>query len=244
MRMVKLLLVALTLALLPQALAAQGADDAIQAGAWERSMRSIDRLLLAEKFERAKEEADRLLAEMCDGIAAGSGAAGYLSTAVLLRAVAEAGLGNERDARWDHAIAGTLHADFLKMNFAAYGEDVSRVLGSDPPTPPEAGEGEDAPGGSEAESSMTPPKAITTPKPKYPVAKIHRCISAPVVVAAIVGADGLPSRPRLLSQQYPVLGFAALDVLRDWRFEPARLNGKAIAVFYTLTVNYKIPRCR
>lgn len=244
MRIAKPLLLALLLSLFPQAVAAQGAEDAIQTAAWERSMRSIDRLLLAEKFERAKKEAGRLLAEMCDGIAAGPGAASYLSTAVLLRAIAEAGLGNERDARWDHAVAGTLRAEFLDMSFAAYGEEVSRVLGSAPAALPEAGDGDDAPAGAEAEGPVTPPKAIKTPKPKYPVAKVHRCIHAPVVVTAVVGTDGLPSLPRLLSQQYPVLGFAALDVLRDWRFEPARRNGKAVAVFYTLTVNYKIPRCR
>ena len=65
-------------------------------------------------------------------------------------------------------------------------------------------------------------------------------ISGPVVVSAIIDSRGMPSRPQILTAVDPMLGYAAAAALREWRFEPARLDGEPVAVEYRLTVNYRI----
>ena len=38
----------------------------------------------------------------------------------------------------------------------------------------------------------------------------------------------------------PLLDTAALDAVRKWRFTPTLLNGKAVAVVMTVTVDFKL----
>ncbi len=33
---------------------------------------------------------------------------------------------------------------------------------------------------------------------------------------------------------------AAVDAIKKWRFEPATLHGKPVAVYYNLTVNFRL----
>jgi hypothetical protein len=40
----------------------------------------------------------------------------------------------------------------------------------------------------------------------------------------------------------PTMAYIALDALREWEFEPARLDGEPIESFYTLTVNFRSAR--
>jgi TonB family protein len=37
----------------------------------------------------------------------------------------------------------------------------------------------------------------------------------------------------------PTLSYAALEALRRWKFEPARVGGTPIAFLFNLTINYK-----
>jgi outer membrane biosynthesis protein TonB len=41
----------------------------------------------------------------------------------------------------------------------------------------------------------------------------------------------------------PVLALAAFDALRQWRFEPARLGDQPVAVFFSLTVSFRVRQC-
>ena len=40
----------------------------------------------------------------------------------------------------------------------------------------------------------------------------------------------------------PALDQAAIDAVRRWRYEPAELNGTAIPVIITVTVNFSLAR--
>ena len=64
-----------------------------------------------------------------------------------------------------------------------------------------------------------------------------------VVVEAIIGLDGLPYAPQLRSRRYPVMGFAVMETLRRWRFEPARLDGKPVRTIYNLTTSFALRGC-
>ena len=108
----------------------------------------------------------------------------------------------------------------------------------------EAGsEGKVASGDMTSKESVIPPRKIRTPRPKYPFGKYGACIDGPIVVQIIINEQGMPTHPRLLTTQDPVLGFAAMEALRNWRFKPARLEGEPVSVYYNLTVNFKLPIC-
>jgi TonB family protein len=59
-----------------------------------------------------------------------------------------------------------------------------------------------------------------------------------VVVEAIVDADGSVKQARVL-RSIPLLDEAALEAVRQWRFEPTLLNGQPVPVIMTLTVNFQ-----
>ena len=53
------------------------------------------------------------------------------------------------------------------------------------------------------------------------------------MVEAIIGEDGVPRHPLVLTRYaVPAMKYVVLDSLREWRFEPARLDGKPVTVYY------------
>jgi protein TonB len=65
-------------------------------------------------------------------------------------------------------------------------------------------------------------------------------VAGKIVVETILGEDGVPRHPLVLTQGegVPAMKYVALHSLREWRFEPARLEGKPVKVYYVLTVNF------
>jgi outer membrane biosynthesis protein TonB len=41
----------------------------------------------------------------------------------------------------------------------------------------------------------------------------------------------------------PVLFFTATEAMRRWKFEPARLDGEPVKVYYRMTFDYQIQFC-
>lgn len=59
----------------------------------------------------------------------------------------------------------------------------------------------------------------------------------------MIDEQGRPRRPEVVSFEDAVLEFSALEALRKWRFEPARLQGQAVKAYYDLTVDYRKDVC-
>ena len=70
---------------------------------------------------------------------------------------------------------------------------------------------------------MTParrqPKVVHEVKPRYPPDAMSAKISGTVEVEATVGTDGTVTDVRML-RSIPGLDEAAMDAVRQWRFEP------------------------
>lgn len=79
------------------------------------------------------------------------------------------------------------------------------------------------------------------PKPKFPPGVEQ--LRGQVVLQSIIGADGTISRIRVDKTLHPAYDGECVGALQQWRFEPARLNGRAVNVYFRLTVNF-IPRKR
>jgi protein TonB len=70
------------------------------------------------------------------------------------------------------------------------------------------------------------PRYRTNPKPDYPIASQRRREEGVVVLNVAVDAGGTPTSISLeRSSGHPLLDRAALDAVRRWTFEPARLGG-------------------
>lgn len=83
-----------------------------------------------------------------------------------------------------------------------------------------------------------PEKTVNVP-PVYPeMARIVRK-QGYVILEAVIDQSGLVASARVLRGD-PLLDQAALDAVRQWRFTPARLNGEAIPVVMTVTVNFTL----
>ena len=76
--------------------------------------------------------------------------------------------------------------------------------------------------------------------PQYPPLAIQQRLDGPVVLQVIVNKDG-SIRDVKLVRGYFVLGRAAFDAVKQWRYKPYAPNGKAIDFQTNVTVNFKFP---
>jgi protein TonB len=62
-----------------------------------------------------------------------------------------------------------------------------------------------------------------------------------VILEAIIDERGAVKQVTVL-RSIPLLDQAAVEAVRQWRFTPARLNGEAVPVVMTVTVNFELER--
>jgi TonB family protein len=91
---------------------------------------------------------------------------------------------------------------------------------------------------------ITGPVPIARTEPEPPPAAAERRSSAQVVLALEVDATGGVGRIEVLHATPPDEGFeeAALEAVRQWRYEPARKAGAPVAVDITVTVDFPSQR--
>lgn len=77
-------------------------------------------------------------------------------------------------------------------------------------------------------------------QPKYPEQALSMRLSGPVVLLASINETGNVHHLKVVSGP-PVLAEAAIDAVRQWRYQPSRLNGVPIGIETQITVNFKAP---
>ena len=88
---------------------------------------------------------------------------------------------------------------------------------------------------------MNPPVKITSPQPQYTEIARKARIQGVVIVQAIIDKRGNVTSVKLLKGLPMGLDKAAVEAIKRWRFEPATLaDGRPVAVYYTLTVNFQL----
>ena len=107
-------------------------------------------------------------------------------------------------------------------------------------------------GGGVLNSRITPPplqvpvggmvqqaRLIHSVPPVYPaLAKITR-VSGDVVVDALIDASGNVKTAKVLSGP-TILQQSAIETVRQWKYEPARLDGQAVAMHLSVTVKFRL----
>ena len=76
-------------------------------------------------------------------------------------------------------------------------------------------------------------------RPVYPPVAISARVQGVVIIEATIAPDGSVQDARVL-RSIPLLDDAALEAVRQWEFAPTFLNGVAVAVIMTVTVNFSL----
>jgi protein TonB len=84
------------------------------------------------------------------------------------------------------------------------------------------------------------PRAIYSPEPEFSDEARKAKHQGEVTLLAVIGADGLPKRLTVVRSLGMGLDEKALEAVRTWRFEPARKNGRPVAVQMNIVVNFHL----
>jgi len=113
--------------------------------------------------------------------------------------------------------------------------DTDIIFGIPEGPPPAEPEGPIRVGG-----DVQPPVKLSAPSPQYTEIARKARIQGVVIVEAIIDKEGEVTNVKILKGLPMGLDTAAADAVKRWKFKPATLNGKPVAVIYNLTVNFRL----
>jgi TonB family protein len=87
---------------------------------------------------------------------------------------------------------------------------------------------------------VTAPRALFAPEPDYTEAARKARLEGMAVFKVIIGVDGKVYDPKLLKSLSPDLDAQAIAAMKQWKFQPATLNGQPVAVFIKIEVNFQL----
>jgi len=123
------------------------------------------------------------------------------------------------------------------------GADCLDCIGTGKPGP--GLEGPDGPFGPST-PGLVPPKIIPSTRalPQYPSAARRAGLLGTVILMIVVDADGSVGQIEVLRSPDQRWGFdlSAIDAVKQWRYEPALMNGKAVAAYITVMVEFTLSR--
>ena len=88
-------------------------------------------------------------------------------------------------------------------------------------------------------SGIRPPQRIVNVTPAYPAIARTARVQGVVIIEATIDERGNVTRAEIL-RSIPLLDAAALDAVRQWKFSPTQLNGAAVPIVMTVTVNFTL----
>ena len=84
-----------------------------------------------------------------------------------------------------------------------------------------------------------PPVPIYTPPPMYPEKARRRRLQAKLLLQMVIKKDGTVANVKVKSGEHgEVFSRVALRTVTKWKFQPARLKGKAVNVLVTLPLEF------
>jgi periplasmic protein TonB len=86
---------------------------------------------------------------------------------------------------------------------------------------------------------MKPPMKTRDVQPIYPPDALAAKVQGVVVMEATIDAAGHVRDARVL-RGHPQLDKAAVEAVRQWQFEPTMMNGVAVPVIMTVSLNFSV----
>jgi len=84
------------------------------------------------------------------------------------------------------------------------------------------------------------PVRLYAPEPHYPEEARHARVQGVVILQTIIDTAGMVRNIKVLKGLPSGLTEAAVEAVSTWRFEPATLDGKPVAVYYLVTVSFSV----
>ena len=109
---------------------------------------------------------------------------------------------------------------------------VGGLLEAPPPPPP-------PPEPVRVGGNIQAPTKVTDVEPRYPPVAQAARVQGVVILEAVIGPDGRVTDVKVL-RSVPLLDEAAIEAVRQWTYTPTLLNGVAVPVIMTVTVNFQL----
>jgi TonB family protein len=87
--------------------------------------------------------------------------------------------------------------------------------------------------------AIAEPRKTRHVSPTYPADALQARLQGTVILECTIDVEGAVADVRVLRGQ-PLLTEAAVEAVRQWTYEPTRLNGVAVPVVMTVTVNFRL----
>lgn len=97
-----------------------------------------------------------------------------------------------------------------------------------------------AKGAVKAEGEIKPPKLIKAVPPVYPEEARKAKVKGVVILSARTDEQGNVEAVRVLKGVDPLLDQAAIDAIKQWKYEPFIKDGKPHKVVFTVTIAFKL----
>ncbi|HVT61571.1 MAG TPA: TonB family protein [Thermoanaerobaculia bacterium] len=194
----------------------------------DEDLKKVHELLAAQSWAAAGDEAHALLAVVAPRVqsdpATPAAVLGFL-------AIAAAGQGDRAAAlcRWE--AAQSLFPRLESADLSAYGTAAKALLDSAREHPGKV---------SASRGKASDPEPVATPAPGWTKLARVANLQGKAVVEAVIDTNGRIRHPKIAQSLGMGLDVMALDGICDWRFKPASVKGKPIAVQYSLDVKYSV----
>jgi protein TonB len=97
-------------------------------------------------------------------------------------------------------------------------------------------------GTARASASESPARSlIHKVDPEYPADAKAKQVQGPVVLDVVVSGDGAVKSVAVVSGD-PLLTQAAIDAVKQWRYQPEPLNQQSLERRTRITVNFRLPQ--
>jgi protein TonB len=88
---------------------------------------------------------------------------------------------------------------------------------------------------------IQPPRKVADVRPDYPITARNARVEGTVILEAVIDARGIVADVRVL-KSIPLLDEAAIEAVKKWRYQATLLNGEAVPVVMTVTVNFGLDK--
>lgn len=84
------------------------------------------------------------------------------------------------------------------------------------------------------------PEVMHRVEPAYPQTLLRMHKEGIVILQALITANGDVQKIEILRSEHPLFSQSAMNAVSQWKYRPAKLRGKPVAVYFTVTVMFRI----
>ena len=88
--------------------------------------------------------------------------------------------------------------------------------------------------------NVQPAKLLSQVKPEYPADLKQQGLTAVVSIRAIISKQGDLLSPQVVNTVLPEFAQAALDAVKQWRYQPTLLNGQPVEIITNIDVTFEL----